>query len=183
MALLTYAFVTLAEVKTQLGISDSSEDDKLEFLVNAATDLIEKYCGRRFIQAQYTDEIYDGENTNRLFVKNYPIDTAVAPTVKVDDEAVTVEAVNYPKGIIEIESFANDDLSNIKITYKGGYLLADIPFDLKQAAILMVARARNVSKNSGIASESVGDYSVTYSGVREAMTKDVKAILVNHKIY
>lgn len=183
MALSPRAFVTLTEVKTQLGISDSSEDSKLEFLITAATDLVEKYCGRSFNETTHTEELYDGEDSNTLFLKNYPVsdEVADAPVILVDDEAVDVEDVNYQKGILELASIVNAGLSNIKATYKGGYATDDIPFDLKQAIILIVARARNAAKNSGVVSESVGDYSVAYQSAAAAMTKDVKEILVNYK--
>lgn len=183
MAVVSYAFVTLAEVKTRLDISGTSEDDKLNELINSATDLLERYCGRRFKQTQYTEEVYGGENTNRLFLRNYPIsdELADAPVVLIDDVAVEIEAIDYPRGIIELESIANDDMSNVKVTHKSGYAAADIPHDLKEAIFLLVSGARNVGKSSGISSESVGDYSVTYASVHGVFSQSVKQLVINFK--
>ena len=183
MAVVAHAFVTIAETESRLDIAAGTEDAKLTLLIDAATDLVEKYCGRRFKQTEYSEEKYPGKNTNQIFLRNFPIseEVADAPTVLIDDEAVEVEEIDYKKGILELASIANEGLSNVKVTHKSGYADADIPHDLKEAVFLLVARSRNTGKSTGISSESVGDYSVTYARVSGVFTADIKQILINYK--
>ena len=48
MATTAYALTSLQRVKDRLGLTSSGFDSLLERLINASTDLIESYCGRRF---------------------------------------------------------------------------------------------------------------------------------------
>lgn len=45
---LTNAYATLAEFKTWVGITDSTDDANLEACLNSASRWIDSYCGRRF---------------------------------------------------------------------------------------------------------------------------------------
>ena len=66
------AIVTLAEVKTYLKITDSSEDDFLTMLLADAVDVAQQYCRRRFEQATYT-EYYSGTGTRMLVLRQRPV--------------------------------------------------------------------------------------------------------------
>lgn len=48
MALSASALCTLDDLKTELGLSGSSEDTRLERLIEAASDAISRYCARSF---------------------------------------------------------------------------------------------------------------------------------------
>ena len=45
----------------------------IERLIDRATDLIERYCDRKFNTRDYTNEIYYGTGTNRLLLEQYPV--------------------------------------------------------------------------------------------------------------
>jgi len=97
MALLDYALTTLARVKTFLGISGTSDDELLTSLINndelltslinSCTDFIENYCDRRFKQKAYTNELYNGNGTNKLLLKNYPVDES--STFKIEERELS----------------------------------------------------------------------------------------------
>ena len=44
----------------------------IESLINRASDLVERYCGRRLLSRDYTNERYVGNGTKRLLLDNYP---------------------------------------------------------------------------------------------------------------
>ena len=69
----SFALTTLAKVKQYLGITDSTSDSILTQLINAMTDAIETYCGRKFKARSYTMERQPGNRTRELPLDNWPI--------------------------------------------------------------------------------------------------------------
>lgn len=67
---------TVPNVKTYMGITAATWDALLLELVSASTDLIQSYCNRRFASQNYTGEIYDGPDSSRLLLRQFPV-TAV----------------------------------------------------------------------------------------------------------
>ncbi len=76
MAVNSYALVTLAQVKTYLGIVDEDHDQILTALVDRASGYIERYCNRKFKTRSYGREVYQGHGMRRLILDQYPV-TAV----------------------------------------------------------------------------------------------------------
>lgn len=184
MTLLSYTFVTLAQVKRQLGITGAAQDALLDDLINYATDFVERYIGRRVVEETQVDETHDGQLSRRIFTRNRPINSMDPVTVEVDGVAVTIDKIDYVNGIIQLESCVQEDLANIEVTYTAGYNTTDpttVPWDLQQAVIDIVSNAKNSVKSSGISSETVGDYSVTYGDVEKSVTSSVKQILNSYK--
>lgn len=72
MALHSYALTTLAGVKSQLGITGSDDDDWLTELINASTDKIERYAGRRFAATDYVEWL-NGAGESSVVLGQYPI--------------------------------------------------------------------------------------------------------------
>lgn len=50
--------VSLADMKAYLGITDNSQDAFLTQQLTYISDVIEQYCGRKFLQATYTQTFY-----------------------------------------------------------------------------------------------------------------------------
>lgn len=76
------ALTTLADVKTFLGISDTSEDVKLTAMVSQADAAIKQYCGRQLESASRT-EYYDGDGTAALLLRQRPVTSVTS--VHVDE--------------------------------------------------------------------------------------------------
>jgi len=76
MAVDTYALVSLANFKTFAGIDDTDNDAKLEMIIDAVSDRIESYCGRKFLTRSYS-ETFSGHGDERLRLKHAPI-TAIS---------------------------------------------------------------------------------------------------------
>lgn len=66
------ALTTVSVIKTQLGISGTSEDTKLTQLLTQADALIKKYIGQNVEQATYT-EFYCGNGTQLLVLNQRPV--------------------------------------------------------------------------------------------------------------
>lgn len=78
---ITNGYCTLAEIKTRLGIADSTEDTVLEALVEAVSRAIDDYCQRRFYAATQT-RYYTAWRPDRLLVD----DLLSVTTLKTDDD-------------------------------------------------------------------------------------------------
>jgi hypothetical protein len=66
------AIVTLAEVKTFLGISGAAEDSKLNLIIGYVDATIKQYCGQNFEQATYT-EFYSGTGNKTVVLRKRPV--------------------------------------------------------------------------------------------------------------
>jgi len=200
MALLDYALTTLARVKTFLGISGTSNDELLTSLINSCTDFIENYCDRRFKQKAYTNELYNGNGTNKLLLKNYPVDES--STFKLEERSSDLNEddwneidteyyfVHYDSGIVErVRGIFYKYPKHYRITYTAGYdydnsstFLEDAGAgDLEYACWKLVSKVYNQRKQAGnIQSERLGDYSVTFK--KEVMADpEIKSILDKYK--
>lgn len=143
MPLADNALTTLETLKAYLQETGTNRDAIFERLINAASDVIEQYCGRKFKSATYTEKHY-GERKN-VFVKNYPVSEIVSITD--DDTALTADeladCINHST-YVELDE---EREGPIEITYKAGYVLPkdhtaetprDLPYDIEQACILLV---------------------------------------------
>lgn len=88
MAVDTYALCSLANFKTYAGIDGTDDDSRIELLIDAASDRIEKYCNRQFLTRTYT-ETYDGTGHTRLRLYQAPV-TVVTRVVSGREEALNV---------------------------------------------------------------------------------------------
>jgi hypothetical protein len=65
--------ITLARAKQNIqSITDSSQDALISTFITSISDLIEKWCKRRFVSQAY-DELYNGNGDRRLLLREYPI--------------------------------------------------------------------------------------------------------------
>lgn len=72
MALASNALTTVADVKTYMGITSSTDDTLIETLVNNVSDQIERYCDREFKEKTFT-EYLDGRGDRTIAVSNPPL--------------------------------------------------------------------------------------------------------------
>jgi hypothetical protein len=179
VALASNALTTLATVKAELGIADAvtTHDARIERLINAASDAIERHCGRQLSRATVTDERVKGFGTQHLLLARTPIVSVTS--VELDDS--TVDADSYyiesaeagmlfaPDGWEWTAPFSSGaspsklvglEESRYLVTYVGGYQTPaqggtrTLPYDLEHACILaVVGQFRDAGKFARIATE------------------------------
>ena len=157
------AIISTAEYKAYAGITDSDWDTRLGVLIPAVQASLERYCGRVFEEATYTDEKYSGNGEQSLWLKNTPV-TAVSAvkTVDSDDTTTTLDSGDY-RFTAEGQLFRFDADSNaawdgvdsgvsfgrtrsvvwsdaapdnVQVTYTGGF--STVPDDLKWLMYILV---------------------------------------------
>ncbi len=133
--------ITLTEAKEFLKIDFNDEDALLDRLITQATAIIQRKYQRDLIQAIYTDEEYNGEDHDLIFIRNFPVQSITS--IKVNDQAVDPSGyiVNKATGIVKRETgYWPEGWANIKVSYTGGYA-ADSPElePFKNECLLLVA--------------------------------------------
>ena len=87
----TYQYIDKSELKTWLGLSGTGQDNNLDFAIDAATQAIDKYCGRSFTVEKSGDtyqtqtRYYDCEFADYVFVDDIATtDSLVVKTLNAD---------------------------------------------------------------------------------------------------
>lgn len=199
MPLLAYALTTRARAKTFLGITSTDDDTLIDTLIDAVTNFIENYCDRRFKLTTYTNEEYDGNGSQQMLLKQYPVATFTqlgerdspdnqSSWTALDSEDYFVDLVT---GIIDfINGLFKRLPKHYRATYQAGYnfdtagattLESVGAGDLEWAAWKLIQKIYNQRQGDpDITNESLGDYSVGY---RAELMEDtvLKSILDNYK--
>ena len=170
MSLVTYALVTLDDVKSFLGITGSTYDTLLTMLINMSTDHVETRCGRRFDDTTYTEEEYSGLGVKTLALDEFPITDTETFKLEINrasdnsDDWEEVDADEYwvddDTGIITKTTSFNKGTKNWRATFSAGY--KTIPYDLQWLAMNLISETFNKRNTQGIESEALGDRTVKF---------------------
>lgn len=161
------ALCTREEVKSYMSMtgSNSDIDSTIKDLCNRLSATIESYCGREFSSAEYT-EYHNGYGNVILYTNNYPV-TSVSGIWEdtsrdwpVNTEVDSDEYFVNEGAIYRRDAYFLDWPMSIKIIYTAGY--ATIPYDLKQACIVEVARSYEQRKEQGVDTKAYADANTTY---------------------
>jgi hypothetical protein len=158
---------------------DYSQDKSIERMINAASSAISRYTGRKFVADTY-DEFHKGSGRQKLVLNQYPVNAITS--VKVDSAAltagtdyVTSDSTYLDKGIV----FKNDGwtwcgylvglvgeptapIDNIEVIYSAGYTLANLPSDLIDVCLSMVASSYNEAQNGSTGLKQLTQGKLTY---------------------
>lgn len=186
MSVQTYALTTKERVKNRLGITTTSFDGLLDAIIGATTDRIEQMAGRRFDQAVYTNELYDGSDIYGselmiLIVKNAPIIGTPVIQYKTGSNEnptwVTYTVEDYDSddsaGLVYMKGGLPQGKRNVRITYTGGYVIDftgtydiggthTLPLDITEVCEKAVIRTFKKRDSEGRASESFQESSITW---------------------
>jgi hypothetical protein len=176
---------------------------QLSSWIQAVTLEIERYTDRIFIaDAAATARVYDGEGIDKLLIDDCVQVTEVATgndsyggsfsVVPAGGSSgyITLPANNTVLGrpiqkILSRGSYFIPGQQNQRITAKWGYSVT-VPADIRFAATVMVAGIINAQRkdNKEVASEKIGNYSVSYSTDKEkADYEQAKTILQSYRRY
>lgn len=191
MAAQSYSFVSVADMKSMLDISESTWDSILEDLIDQCTKFIMNFCGGRTFLGTGSDatEYYDGTDQNKLFLKNFPIISVTSISYRSGGTYATPTWTAFDadndyirddvKGIIFFGPMPRGR-QNIQVVYKAGYAdAASVPDDLHLAVRKLVAKEFGRRKSQGALNESLGGASIQWN---EKMDDGVKDILDSYKI-
>lgn len=176
------SYYTVDEIKEYLTITDTTYDEQITLIREWTIELIERYLGRKFESAAFTQESFQ-PNSNLFQLDNYPIETLTS--INIDGSDLTDLSDYYlDKKIGTIHGdFTNGNV--YIISYTGGY--TTVPAVINDALVLVVddryqamlgassAEVKDVTlfdfaKVSYDTSTSSGGSSISYSGVNSTGT-------------
>lgn len=181
------ALTTLANAKDELGLTDSSQDDRVERYILQASSACQGFTDRDF-RKESTVERLQGSGTRRLVLSRTPVvsitsvvidgETIDASEYEIEDAAAGVlyRESGWPRidavvvGSIARDAIAGTAKRDVVVTYTGGYVLPndspgtrDLPQDVEAACILtVVSMYRGRGRDRAVASKGTGDASVSY---------------------
>lgn len=123
---------TLANVKLRLGITVSTYDTFLTQQITLISDVIEAYCRRKFITANYRQTFYreDCQAANRFELFQFPV-TALT---SIEEDSVAVDSdlyrIHSPTGIVtglNCKTFFYNNVLATEVLYTAGYATCPTP--------------------------------------------------------
>ena len=161
-------YVTKSEIKTFLGWSGTSQDDRIDALIPVGENILNSILGVDDITSQtYTDEITRGRGQEYLDLKNYPV-TSVT-TIKSVGLSSDLELTNISMRRIRGRRVYFDTTftegSRYLITYVAGQSVTD---EIKYAMSLLVAGMIEKAENSGVESYKILSKTVVFRDVTDA---------------
>jgi hypothetical protein len=145
---ITNGYATLAELKTKLGISDSTQDTKLENSITNASRLIDQITGTFFYTKTLTTEKLDvfGPSDTGLQIKANGLKIyCPAPVLTItellqNDEALTEDEdffIYKSIGLIDKKTYWTSERKGISITGTIGY--SAYPKDINEICLIIAA--------------------------------------------
>lgn len=140
----TYFLTTLADAKVYLGIeaSDTAHDSLCGLMLACVTYWMERYTNRK-LKNRPLIEYYNGTGRNRLYLKNYPINSTTAEIKVYDDIDAAFGAdtqfaaadlrIDSEAGMIAlVNSVFSEGIQNVKVEHEAGYGHGTdpVPYDL-----------------------------------------------------
>ena len=186
--LVSYALITLTNLKIDLSISGSTYDDFLSRGINAVTEKIERDCNRRFAATDYSNERYNGGGFDKLYLRNYPINTVSSCTIFDDTVSAATDWDDYDgywiepviggvkqEGCLYRVDTWDKGMQNIKLSFNAGY--STIPDDLQRLASMINKLWYEDMKTSGLKGEHFKNYSYTLDNFNDKVAKHINQIL------
>jgi hypothetical protein len=183
------AFCTLADLKADLNITGSGEDQTLQRRILAASALIEAHCSRAFRRETRTEKVA-GQGWPTVALRLSPILTLTS--VEIDGQAIDSNAYQvtdaerglvfrrdgweWTAGVAPLAApaqVAGTEEPAFEFTYTGGYILPNdtvqtpapfLPEPVIEACLLLAANLHsNRGRDGAVVAEQVGDASVQYA--------------------
>lgn len=170
----TIALITSTAMTTILGVSQgSAEATQVDSMIDSASKLALAVSLRTTLVSTSLTEYYDGDGSNLLHLRSWPITTV--SSIYVDDSTprdwATEDLIDSDyylvyetegKVILDGYYFTAGN-RNVKVTYTAGY--STVPYDLQQAVedLVIFWYQRQKEKRVGVNSFNVGDKSTSYA--------------------
>ncbi len=204
------ARLSLLKSKAFLLITSTDIDDELIRLLEGTTDLVNQLTSRQLVRTQYTWERYTGDNSDTLYLRQWPVSVVV--TIKVWDgtdsfdvldethyEVIDERYVQYPKLGQRTNAIYSGWLSSykngIQVTYMAGYNTTGsevlnmldsfpVPSALEYAVTKLAALAWTLGKKGGsrlgLLSLAHGGTSIAVDKYEQGIPKDVMDVIMSY---
>jgi len=193
--------ITLQEYKSYYGLNKPDNDGKLNQLISSVSALIQTYTGRQYDDGtMVTETISLDYDTDTIFLSHYPVQqiTSISETARYTTDSTVHVPLVYESDFIlnkadgtllrqyRVGGFANWPVSPgiITVSYVTGNATdtgtpADVPADLKLAAIMLV---NYYEKDQFVQAKSIAGTSQTNTMVQgEDFPKHIQVLLDRYR--
>ena len=120
---------TLSNVKARLGITTDAYDTFLTTQITLISDVIEAYCRRKFLQAEYVQTFYREDNKATTLMKLFHFPLVEVESIMIDGVEFDAEyyRLNLPSGIIRNLAGVFFTQLETEVTYTAGYATCPTP--------------------------------------------------------
>ena len=170
--------VTLAELKAELGIADTADNNALTQLISAIQGRFEDLCGRRFDRAERTERHNGG--TSFINLRAFPVETVaevkhIAPdgTETVYEQGSDFYLVTYRGRILTEQRVPfPEGVESMSVRYTGGFVPAGtspqagqyaMPDGLRRVFFMHAASEHRNRTNLGLTSVKAQGSSISLS--------------------
>jgi len=183
---MTTPLCALADVKTYLSQSGTGNDALLNRLITAASAFIESWLSRTIAVASYTDT-FNGNGQRVLYLPNRPVQSIVSLAIDTFSIAAAPDSTSWGYSFDEERIYLRGyeftvGVQNVAVEYTAGLSSnapADVPADLTQACIELIALKYRRMGDEGQASKHLGSETVSF--VTADMPKPVATLLQQYK--
>src|SRR3990172_10701878 len=122
MTIAANAIISVAEAKDYIKLVGTSDDTKIETIINGVSKAFENYCGTNFINGSIS-EIQNGDGSNSIILKNRQVVSVTSIAIRDNNpQSVSDYYIDLAAGIIQAKYIAfPNDFQNITIVYVQGY--------------------------------------------------------------
>jgi hypothetical protein len=162
------ALMTVDELRGEnspLNITGNEQDDMVQTITNRASDWIEAYCNRPFVERLFVSLRFPPQRSPELRPRATPINVAAPVVVTLGGATLSVwrseddgdptaadvivggDTPGEPSYLYRGAGWDGAAPAPIALTYTGGYPFASIPGEIKEAAMLIVQAFHRHWKN------------------------------------
>lgn len=131
------ALLTLDEAKMYLKVDYDEDDALIEELINQACSVIKRRYGRGFEISDHADEYHDGENTQYIFLENFPVHSITS--LAINDVVINPSdyELSHQMGVVKVNYNVAPGFGNVRVSYVAGD--DHVPPWVKNEILLLVA--------------------------------------------
>ena len=180
------ALVTLDLVKQHLEIPSTitSQDARLNLLIDVVSTHVEEFCDRVFAQATYT-ETQDGTSQAELLLEHYPVTSITSLHIDslrefdagslvdvdeytvIDDNTLRLHDGHFPRGS-----------QNVQVVYTAGY--ATIPSAVQYATLMIIEQLFRANEDRRVGRSSVSKNGETVNFIH-GWPEEAKKLLATYR--
>lgn len=172
---------TIENVKSYLSITSEADDAVIARLVQACSEYVQSWLSRDLGMHEYTD-IFDGTDGNTYMFSAYPV--VNISNLKINNRDIPPAPDQTQSGYITLERklalrgyYFTRGMMNCSVTYTAGF--AEIPRDIEQAAIEMIAIRYRSRDRVGIVSKGLAGETIVFD--QNDMPEFIKTKLYNYR--
>ena len=133
---------------TTYRIEVTTYDAFLTEQLDLISEVVENYCGRKFLQANYRQTFYRKDFDNamkKLFLYHFPV--SAVTSIEEDAEAITNYRLHKDTGAIISDRYFLNPADILEVEFTAGYAYANIPKGIQSAVKTLVEERFNKSKS------------------------------------